>query len=152
MVREHRVVIGAVQRVGVHAGRRQPGDGVDQRVFGADRDVVRLDHGTGRVHRDLAFGADGAADPAQPDPADGQHARGGAQGGLGLLGQRGIHAVHQPPAAVISRPTTGSAQRQPIATPPAPASTASEVNPSVRACRPSATSAAEPIRRPVLIR
>ena len=55
-------------------------------------------------------------------------------------------------AAVMSRPTTGSAQRQPIATPPAPASTASEVNPSVRACRPSATSAAEPIRRPVLIR
>src|SRR5206468_1638549 len=57
-----------------------------------------------------------------------------------------------PMAAVISRPTTGSAQRQPIATPPAPASTASEVNPSVRACRPSATSAAEPILRPVLIR
>src|SRR5205807_360643 len=55
-------------------------------------------------------------------------------------------------AAVMSRPTTGSAQDQPIATPPAPTSTASEVNPSVRACRPSATSAAEPIRRPVLIR
>ena len=52
----------------------------------------------------------------------------------------------------MSSPTAGSAQFQPIATPPAPASTAREVNPSVRACRPSATSAAEPIRRPVLMR
>jgi len=53
---------------------------------------------------------------------------------------------------VISRPTTGSAQSQPIATPPTPSSTAREVNPSVRACSPSATRAAEPISRPVRIR
>ena len=53
---------------------------------------------------------------------------------------------------VMSRPTTGSAQFQPIATPPAPTSTASEVSPSVRACRPSAISAAEPIFTPVRIR
>lgn len=53
---------------------------------------------------------------------------------------------------MISSPTTGSAYRQPSALPPAPSSTASEVSPSVRACRPSATSAAEPIRRPVAIR
>ena len=55
-------------------------------------------------------------------------------------------------STVMASPTTGSAQVQPSAIPPAPASTASEVNPSARACRPSATSAAEPIRRPVLIR
>ena len=55
-------------------------------------------------------------------------------------------------ATVIPRPTTGSAQSQPTATPPAPSSTASDVNPSVRACSPSATSAADPIRRPALIR
>ena len=36
--------------------------------------------------------------------------------------------------------------------PPTPSSTASDVKPSARACRPSATSAAEPIRRPVRIR
>ena len=55
-------------------------------------------------------------------------------------------------AAVMTRPITGSAQCQPSATPPAPSSTAREVNPSVRACSPSATSAAEPIFLPVLIR
>ena len=36
--------------------------------------------------------------------------------------------------------------------PAAPAMTASEVNPSVRACWPSATKAAEPILRPTRIR
>src|SRR3954467_6585815 len=51
-------------------------------------------------------------------------------------------------ATVISRPTIGSASGKPSATPPAPASTASEVKPSVRACKPSATRAAEPICRP----
>lgn len=55
-------------------------------------------------------------------------------------------------ATVIPRPVTGSAQPQPIAAPPAPSRTASEVNPSARACSPSATSAADPIRRPALIR
>ena len=53
---------------------------------------------------------------------------------------------------MITSPTTGSAQSQPTATPPAPSRTASEVKPSVRACSPSATSAAEPILRPTRIR
>ena len=52
---------------------------------------------------------------------------------------------------MISRPTTGSAQ-SPIAAPPAPSRTARDVKPSVRACSPSATSAAEPILRPTRIR
>ena len=55
-------------------------------------------------------------------------------------------------ATEISRPTIGSASGKPSITPIAPSTTASEVNPSVRACRPSATSAAEPIRRPTRIR
>ena len=55
-------------------------------------------------------------------------------------------------ATVMSRPTIGSAAGQPRATPAAPTTTASEVSPSVRACSPSATSAAEPIRRPTRIR
>jgi len=45
-----------------------------------------------------------------------------------------------------------TAAGQPSATPPAPSSTARLVNPSVRACRPSATKAALPIRRPTRIR
>ena len=53
---------------------------------------------------------------------------------------------------MIASPTTGSASRQPSATPPAPSSTASEVKPSVRACSPSAISAAEPISRPTRMR
>ncbi len=43
---------------------------------------------------------------------------------------------------------TGSARGQPSPTPIAPSSTARLVKPSVRACSPSATSAAEPMRRP----
>ena len=55
-------------------------------------------------------------------------------------------------ATVMTRPTIGSARGQPSAAPAAPISTASEVKPSVRACSPSATSAAEPIDRPTRIR
>ena len=49
-------------------------------------------------------------------------------------------------------PTIGSARWNPAATPIAPTSTASEVRPSLRAWRPSATSAAEAISRPTRIR
>ena len=55
-------------------------------------------------------------------------------------------------AALISRPTIGSAKGKPSQMPSTPSTTASEVNPSVRAWTPSATSAAEPIRRPTRIR
>ena len=55
-------------------------------------------------------------------------------------------------AALMARPTTGSAHSQPTATPMAPISTASEVRPSLRAWRPSATREAEPILRPTRMR
>ena len=55
-------------------------------------------------------------------------------------------------AAVMSSPMMGSASGKPTATPPAPKSTASEVNPSVRACKPSAMRATEPMRRPARMR
>lgn len=55
-------------------------------------------------------------------------------------------------AALISRPTIGSAKRKPSQIPITPATTAREVKPSVRAWTPSATSAAEPMRRPTRIR
>ena len=53
---------------------------------------------------------------------------------------------------MISRPMIGSASGNPASTPTAPITTASEVKPSVRACSPSATSAADPIRRPTRMR
>jgi hypothetical protein len=55
-------------------------------------------------------------------------------------------------AAAMANPTTGSAQDQPSRAPAAASTTASEAKPSVRACSPSATNAAEPIRRPIVIR
>ena len=55
-------------------------------------------------------------------------------------------------APVMSSPTMGSASGKPAMTPIAPMTTASEVNPSVRACSPSATRAAEPILLPTRIR
>jgi hypothetical protein len=55
-------------------------------------------------------------------------------------------------ADMMSSPTMGSASCQPAATPAAPSTTAREVKSSVRACSPSAISAAEPMRRPVRMR
>jgi len=55
-------------------------------------------------------------------------------------------------ATVIASPTIGSASCHPSVAPPADSSTASDVSASVRACIPSATSAADPIARPVRIR
>src|SRR5581483_4859782 len=48
----------------------------------------------------------------------------------------------------MSRPATASARSNPAATPTAPARTPSDDTPSVRAWRPSATRAAEPMSRP----
>ena len=93
---------------------------------------------------------------------DVEHARGRAQRRLDLVDQRRVDGVHQPPVdlagGVLEHEQDRDGDEQadhrvgPVAsrapTPPAPSSTASEVKPSVRACRPSATSAAEPIRRP----
>ncbi len=55
-------------------------------------------------------------------------------------------------AMVMSTPMIGSASGKPAQAPAALMTTARLVNPSVRACRPSATSAADPILRPVRIR
>ncbi len=55
-------------------------------------------------------------------------------------------------AIAINNPITGSAHDHPIEIPSAPITTASEVKPSVRACNPSATKAADPICRPTRIR
>lgn len=55
-------------------------------------------------------------------------------------------------AAEMIKPTIGSASGNPRSTTTPPATTASEVNPSVRAWMPSATRAADPILCPLRMR
>src|ERR1017187_2656951 len=143
-------MVGAVEGVGVHGRGREPRDRVDQSVFGADRDVMGLDDRAARVDRDLALGPERGGPPPPPAAPPPHPARGGARGvasacpagpgsPLPISRRPPSRAACHPTtriATVMSRPTTGSAHLQPIATPPAPTSTASEVNPSVRACRP----------------
>src|SRR6478672_1883545 len=54
-------------------------------------------------------------------------------------------------AIVMRMPTRGSASGNPARSPSAPATTASDVKPSVRACSPSATSAADAVERDELV-
>jgi hypothetical protein len=103
MVGQRRVMIGVVQRVGVHQRGREPGYRVDQGVLGRDRDVVGLDDRAVWIDTDLALGVERMADPAQPHLADGQNAGSGAQDGLDLLGQGRVHAVHEPAADLAGR-------------------------------------------------
>jgi hypothetical protein len=103
VVGQWRVVIGVVQRVGVHQRGREPGYRVDQRVFGLDRDVVGLDERAVRIDTDLALGPERVADPAQPHLADVKYAGSGAQDRLDLLGQGRVHAVHEPAADLTGR-------------------------------------------------
>ena len=90
--------------IGVHQRGGQPGQGVQQVVLGSDRDLVRLDRAGPRVHRDLAFGAQLMADPAQPDLACTEDSRGGAEGLLGLVDQGRVDRVHQAPVDLAGRP------------------------------------------------
>ena len=151
--------VGAV-RVGVHGGRASgEADAWISRCSASHRDGVRLDQRQVVVDHDVHLGAQRVADPAQPHradlPARPASRRGSARPGRPGPGRRRPSAGGRSPgprpaarsriATVISRPTIGSAIGQPSAAPPAPSSTASEVKPSVRACSPSATSAAEPI-------
>jgi hypothetical protein len=103
VVGQRRVMIGIVQRVGVHQRGREPGHRVDQRMFGSDRDVVGLDDRAARIDTDLALGPEHAADPAQPHLPDVQHAGSGAQDRLDPLGQGRVHAVHEPAADLAGR-------------------------------------------------
>jgi hypothetical protein len=103
MVGQRRVMIGVVQRVRVHQRGGEPGHRVDQRVFGPDRDIVRLDDRAVRIDTDLALGPECPADPAQPHLADVQDAGSGAQDHLDLLGQGRVYAVHQPAADLAGR-------------------------------------------------
>jgi Phosphorylase superfamily len=90
VAREQRVVVRVVQRIGVHHGGGQVGQGVDQPVLGGDRDRVRLDHRTMRIDQDRAFGTEAAAGP-DPVPGDefvAREAEGGRDGHGGQVGDR----------------------------------------------------------------
>src|SRR6266542_486145 len=104
------------------------------------------------------------ADPPQAQLVDALHARYGPRHRARPLDQLRIHRVHEPVVDAARRvlqhehdrnrdqeadDRIGSLEPERNA---APSNTPSEVSPSVRACKPSATSAAEPIRRPVRIR
>jgi hypothetical protein len=66
------VRIGALARlrVGMHQGRGQAGQRVQQVVLGVDGDGVGGDGGDGAADGDLAFGPELVADPAEPNLAD----------------------------------------------------------------------------------
>ena len=142
----------------------QAGDGMEEVVFCTDGDLVGLDGGDVGVGDDFVLGTE-VVDPAQADLPGVQNSRGEMQGLLGLAGEGGVDGVHEAPVDLAGGLAQDGqdghgdeqsggwvGQLQPSATPPAPASKAREVSPSVRACSPSASSAAEPILRPARIR
>ena len=81
-------------RVGVHQRGGQPRQRVQQVVLGINRDLVSLDRAGPGIDEDLAFSAQLVPDPAQPDLADIEHARGRAQRLLHLIDQGGVDRVH----------------------------------------------------------
>ena len=136
-----------------------------QLMFGVVREAVGRGQRQLRCDVEFDVGFQPVPDPAHPHPAHRPHTRLPAEHVVGGVDEGGVDAVQEPAehiagrddqhhrmAAAISRPMIGSAAGKPSATPTAPATTANDVNPSVRACRPSATSAADPIRLPTRMR
>ena len=153
-------------RAGVHGRRGQPAYLIEQVRLGVMGKVMRLDHRQVGRDRDVDLGAQACA-RSSGSAAHGHRrcqstlvtaavawsTRPGSTASINRAptwrtAERSTPRI----ATVITSPMIGSACRQPNATPAAPSSTARLVNPSVRACRPSATSAALPIRRPTRIR
>lgn len=144
-------------------GGGEPGKLMEKRVVGILGDVVGLRHAAAVADRDAHFGVEVVADPSDSDlihPFDPGY---GGEDPRDLVDQTRVDGVHESLVdhrrraaqhcritAVMARPTTGSASSQPRATPPLPARTAADMRASVRAWRPSATSAAEPIARPTV--
>ena len=114
------------------------------------------------VDDDVALGPQGMADPPQPHLANVEDARGGPNDSLHPVDECRVDGVHEPgedlPGGLAEHGEGGDGcdqaddrvgQAEPEGDPPAPMSTTRLVRPSVRACRPSAISAAEhPATRP----
>ena len=152
--------------VGVHQRSGQAGQGMQQPVLSIDRHPVSLDRAGTAIHDDLAFSAQVMPDPPQPDLAPPPAPPGWRPTSAPPVNQSRVDGIHQPAPDLPCRlPQHGQDRHRdhqshhrvrPIpanrdASRP-PSSTASEVNPSARACNPSAASAAEPILRPTRIR
>jgi len=135
-------------------------------VVGGDGDLVTVDDGEGGVdEQELPLGAHAVPDPAQAQRFDAPDSRHGVQAGLRGIEEGGVDGVHEAPPDIGDGPAQHEqdgdgdqdaddrvGEGKPAKTPRAPITTASEVKPSVRACKPSATSAAEPIVRPTRMR
>ena len=154
-----------LSRVRVHNHAGQFRDCMDEVVFRGMGEIVGACERGVAVDVEVSIGMDLVTDPTHPDPADRHNSGNRLQAGFGRLNKVGIDGVHQPPQDLADRgpqheddghsdqqADDGSASCNPAATPGAPNSTANEVRPSIRACWPSATSAADPIRLPTRIR
>ena len=150
---------------GVDGGDGEPAYLGEEVPFGVVGEVVGGGEAEVGVDDDVGFGAQGVTDPADAQFPDVPDAGGGAQGAFGLVDQGRVDGVHQPGEDLAGRaaehtedcdgddqPDDRVGEGEPEGDPAAPRSTARLVNPSVRACSPSATNAAEPIRRPTVMR
>src|SRR5664279_659799 len=127
-------------------------------------DVVGRDQGQRLVDDDVALGAQRMADPAHAHLADIANSRSCPDDLLDPVHQGRVHGLQQPSEDLPSRLAEHGQNRNGDhqaddgvreAEPEGDATGAEEygeTGPSVRACKPSATSAAEPIRRPTWMR
>ena len=168
VVLEVGVVVDAVVAagIGVDDRRGQPGHVVEEAVAGVLGDAVGGGQGEVAVDFDLGLGVEAVADPAdaqlrprprrrrprpaRPGPCS---ARAGSTASMSRASTSPAASRRtETMSTAMARPAMASARSNPAATPMAPARTPSELRPSVRAWRPSATRAAEPISRPTRIR
>lgn len=133
-------------RVGVDQCGGELWDGVGEAVFGVVSDLVRVGKAQCAIDVEFGVGVEPVADPPHLDTSHSGDARFGGQRGFGGVDEFGVYAVEAVGgtrrvrrcgtariAMVIRIPMMGSASGKPRAMPPAPRSTANEVNPSVRA-------------------
>ncbi|CAM5338199.1 hypothetical protein SALBM311S_08110 [Streptomyces alboniger] len=149
----------------MHQCGREPWHRVQQGVLCLHGDGVRLTYRRLAVHDDRHLGAQPVPDPPQPQLAHAAHPFDLPYCPLGPVDQGRIDGVQHAPEHLARSVPQDQGDRGGDRQPhdrvgqlpaqrgaPAPNSTARDVNPSVRACSPSATRAAEPMERPTRIR
>jgi hypothetical protein len=161
------VVIASVVSAGtgVDGGLGEAADVVEEAVVGFFGDGVGVGKAEVAVRDDFGFGSQLVPDPADADAVDGLDAVDRGQDPVHVVDQLGFNAVHEPPVdvagGILEDEKNGDGDEQSddgVGEPPAGGDTegtdptAREVRPSVRAWRPSATRAADPIWRPTRMR
>ena len=155
-----RWVGGRVEPNGGDAGHAAPDE-----IVGLVLELVEPADRHRRIAGHRGFHTEPVPEPAHPDGLDIVDTRHGPDGLFRAVDQGRVDAIQQAPVDAASRarqqqeycgadqqPDDRIGQRESGPYPITPNTTASEVNPSVLACTPSATSAAERIRRPTRIR